>query len=83
MRVQVRGGEQVARRELRWQGASAASPVALDEVLRVNGLTDYVWIDPTGRDRTAARALRGREGYRSSAIVPELPRFEGDAAVLT
>ena len=54
VRVQVRGGEQVARRELRWLGTSAVSPDALDEVLRVNGLTDYVWMDPRSRSNRCA-----------------------------
>ena len=81
VRVQVRGGEQVARRELRWLGTSAASPDALDEVLRVNGLTDYVWMDPPVAIEPVREHYVG-EGYRSPAIAPELPRFEGDAAVL-
>ena len=59
VRVQVRGGEQVARRELRWQGTSAASSGGARRGAAGNGLTDYMWIDPPVVVEPRARALRG------------------------
>ncbi len=82
VRVQVRGGEQVKRRELRWEGNVASSHGELDAVLQARGLTDYAWIDPP----VVVEPVREHylaEGYRVVAIFPELPRFEGDAAVLS
>ncbi len=82
VRVQVRGGEQVKRRELRWEGNVARSHGELDAVLQARGLADYAWIDPP----VVVEPVREHylaEGYRVVAIFPELPRFEGDAAVLS
>ncbi|MGD9902385.1 MAG: translocation/assembly module TamB domain-containing protein [Vicinamibacterales bacterium] len=79
--VDVRGGEPAAGRQVRFAGADAIGSAALDQVLRAQGLGDAVWIDP----RAAVAPLRqhyAAAGYRAATVVPALPRFEGDIAVL-
>ena len=81
VRVQVNGGQPASRRQVRFNGAEGIAPAALTDVLRARGLTDYLWIDP----HVAVEPLRNHyvaAGYRSVRVVAELPRFDGDAAVL-
>ena len=81
VRIQVNGGQQASGRQVRFSGAQGIEASALTAVLRARGLTDYLWIDPN----VVVDPLRNHyvaAGYRSVRVAPELPRFDGDTAVL-
>lgn len=82
VQVRVSGGQQAARKEMRFHGTEALSSGALHDALSARGLEAYAWVDPLAIAEPL-RAQYASAGYRGARIAPELPRFEGDLAVLS
>ncbi|MEP7117717.1 MAG: translocation/assembly module TamB domain-containing protein, partial [Acidobacteriota bacterium] len=79
--IAVHGGQQVSSRAIEFEGATALTHAELMLALKNAGLDEYVWLDPL----STVYALKARyleAGYREPAIAPELPRIEGERAVL-
>ena len=82
LRIEVRGGTQVARKQVRYQGTAAVDPGALAAVTTAYALDDWIWIEPTVVVDPIIEHY-AMTGYRAVQVSPEAPRFDGDTAVIT
>ena len=82
LRIEVRDGTQVARKDVRYQGTAALEPGALAAVMTAYALDDWIWIEPSVVVDPLIEHY-AVAGYRAVQVTPEPLRFEGDTAVVT
>jgi outer membrane protein assembly factor BamA len=82
LRIEVRGGTTVARREVRYQGADAVEASTLAAVVEAYYLDEWIWIWPEAVVEPFIEHY-ALVGHRAVKVQPEPVRFEGDTAIVT
>lgn len=82
LQVDVRGGTQVARKQVRYQGTEVMTPGALDAVVRAYLLDDWIWIEPSVVVDPFIEHY-AVAGYRMVQVAAQPVRYEADTALVT